>query len=558
MVEIISSSTAYLALILGYGILTHGIIFLNDGLHWDGWLVEVWQQNRDRNSMRRFYSEVGMPTLYYEHWILGHLPQRQLAYRGVSLASILIIAVFIFLIAVYTKSFNPQQAAMISLLLLSFPAYAVTMDGVASLQYTFKVALFYMGCYFAVATINNPDIGHILIFSISLILFFVAFNANSLLSYFGGFLLFYIWLVHTQTPAGFDAREYAKVFLLIVLPIAYWVTKETFAPRHGYYKNYNRILIRPFLLLKIGFQSLRYGISVPMVKPTLELVRSKSVILILASISVGSLVSDFSKDLLTIQKYEAVQILLIGYALLYLGAVPFILTGQGFSEGGWASKNFMLFHLPFALVVFGWLQLIPHPFGIILTPIVLLANTFYIIKIHLLYIAISVKDKALIRWLALNPQLGSASIIKIRDSHWFEYPFESKTAMYRPAYLSCMIKLIWPGSRILTILDSEGASRGRSLTVGEIEEALEATTIRYSFAPQVQSGPQYLITIVEPNDRFDGARFGDAFDEVGDVNPIKQSAMVRIALKYLYLKWFSSNKLSELFEQYFFISASKL
>jgi hypothetical protein len=538
--------------------LSHGIIFLNDGLYWDGWLVDVWQRNGDRKSMRRFYSEVGMPILYFEHWILGRFPLRQLAYRAVSLASILIIAVFVFLTALYTNSFNPPRAAMISLLLLSYPAYAVSMDGVASLQYTFNVALFYMGCYFAVTTINNPDVAHILVFSVSLILFFVAFNANSLLAYFGGFLLFYVWLVHTQSPAGFDAREYVKVFLLIVLPIAYWVTKETFAPRHGYYKDYNRIRIRLFLIREIGFQALRYGINVPMVKPILELVRPKYVVLILASISLGPLVLDFSKGLMAMEKYEALQILLIGYALLYLGAVPFMLVGQGFSEGGWASKNLMLFHLPFALVVLGWLQLLPHPFAMVLPPIVLLANTLYIIKTHLLYIAISVKDKALIRWLAANPELGCASVIKIRDSHWFEYPFENKTAMYRPAYLSCMIKLIWPGSRILAILDNEGASRGRSLTAGEIEEALEATTIRYSFAPQVQPGPQYLITIAEPNDRFDGARFGGASGEVGDVNPIKQSAMVRIALKYLYLKWFSSNKLSELFQQHFLISASKL
>lgn len=558
MIEIFSSCVPCIALILGYGILTHGIIFLNDGLYWDGWVLDLWQQSGDRNSMRRIYSEVGMPSLYFEHRIMGLFPLRRLAYRTVSLASILIIALFVFLTAVYTKSFNPPQAAMISLLLLSYPAYAVSMDAVASLQYTFKIAIFYMGCYFAVTTINNLDVAPILVFSVSLILFFVAFNANSILVYFGGFLLFYVWHVHVNSPAGVDQGEYVKIFLLIVLPIAYWVIKERFAPRHGYYKNYNRILIRPFLILKIGFRALWYGIHVPMIKPILELVRSKKGFLILASIALGSLAADFSKDLMAIEKYEALQILLIGYALLCLGAMPFMLTGQSFLEGGWASKNFMLFHLPFALVVFGWLQLLPYSFGIVLTPIGLLANTLYIVKTHLVYIAISVKDKALIRWLSVNPHLSSASVIKIRDSHWFEYPFENKAATYRPAYLSCMVKRIWPHSCILAILDNEGASRGWSLTAGEIEETLEATTLRYSFAPQVQPGPQYLITIAAPHDRFDGVHIGGANNEVGDVNPIKQSAMIRIALKFLYLKWFSSNKLSELFEQHFLISASKL
>jgi hypothetical protein len=218
----------------------------------------------------------------------------------------------------------------------------------------------------------------------------------------------------------------------------------------------------------------------------------------------------------------------------------------------------MLFHLPYALVVFGWLQLVPRSFGIVLIPVILLANTLYIVKMHLLYIAVSIKDKALIRWLTANAQLNSASVIKIRDSHWIEYPFERETAMYRPAYLSCMVKLIWPDSRILAVLDSWGSSRGRSLTAGEIEQALEETTIRYSFAPQVQPGPQYLVAVAAPDERFGVAKFGRANDEVGDVHPSKQPAMVRLALEYLYLKWFSPYRLSKLFEQHFSISASRL
>lgn len=545
----------WIGLILGYGILTHGIIFLNDGLYWDGWVIDVWQQIGDRNSMRRVYSEVGMPNLYFEHWILGRFQKRQLAYRAISLVSILIMAVFVFLTAVHTNIFNPLQAAIISLLLLSYPAYAVTFDGVVSPQYTFKIALFYMGCFFAVTTIADSDAAHIAVFAVSLILFFVAFNANSVLVYFGGFLLFYAWLVHTRSSDGFETYEYVKIFSLIILPIAYWVMKEKLAPRHGYYKRYNKIRIAPFSILKVGLQAFRYGIDVPMIKPVLEAVQSKNSFLILASIFLGLVVFDYSKDLVAVPAFDALQILVTGYALVFLAAVPFMLVGQDFSEGGWASKNFMLFHLPFALVVFGWLQLVPHSFGIVLIPVILLANTLYIIKTHLLYIAVSVKDKALIQWLAANPQLSVASVIKISDSHWIEYPFERKSAMFRPAYLSCMVKRIWPDRRILAVLDNWGTSMGRSLTADEIEQALEQTTIRYGFAPHVQSGPQYLVTIVAPADRFVAGR---DFDVAGDVNPLMQPAMIRMALEYLYLKWFSPQRLSKLFDKHFLISASEL
>src|SRR6185503_12061053 len=105
MIETVSNSIPYLGLILGYGFLTHGIVLFNDGLYWDGWLVEVWQQKKDRNSMRRFYWEVGMPNLYFEHLTLGSAPRRRMIYRVISLASILSIAVLVFVSAVYTKAF---------------------------------------------------------------------------------------------------------------------------------------------------------------------------------------------------------------------------------------------------------------------------------------------------------------------------------------------------------------------------------------------------------------------------------------------------------------------
>jgi hypothetical protein len=454
--------------------------------------------------------------------------------------------------------FNPLQAAVISLLLLSYPAYAVTFDGVASLQYTFKIALFYIGGFLAVTTIDNFDAANMAVFAFSLVLFFLAFNANSVLVYFAGFLVFYAWLVHARSPDGFVGYEVAKIVVLAVLPFSYWLMKEALAPRHGYYKNYNIVRVTPFSVLKFTLQALRFGIDVPMIKPVLEMLQWRNAFLVLASVAAGSLLFDYGKDLWAVPKLNALETLAAGYGLLFLGALPFILVGQGFYEGGWASKNCMLFHLPFALVLLGWLQFIPHSFGVVLIPLILLANTLYIVKMHFLYIAISVKDKALIRWLAANPQLNAASVIKIRDSHWIEYPSERPADMYRPAYLSCMIKRIWPDSRILTILENWGSSGGRSLTAAEIEQALEETTIRYSFAPQVQPGPQYLVTIAATTERWVTAYPGVTLNEQRGVNPLKQPAMVGMAFRYLYRKWFSPHRLDNLFEQHFSFNASEL
>ena len=558
MIETASYHLPWMGLILGYGLLAHGVVLLNDGLYWDGWMVDLWQRSKDRKSMRRFYWEVGMPNLYFEHQIMGRLPRRQVAYRIISLASILMTGLFVFLIAVHTHAFNPLQATAISLLLLSYPAFTVSFDGVVSLQYTFKIAIFYAGCLLGATTIGQPTLTGNIGFLVSLILFFVSFTANATLVFFFGFLLLYAWLVHTRSPDGFGTYECVKITLMAALPFAYWVVKETCFPRHGYYANYNKIRLAPFSILQVGLRAFRYGIDVPMIKPVLELVGSKNASVVFSSIFLGVLAFNLLKDLAAMPALTALQVLAIGYGLALLGAAPFMLVGQGSWEGGWASKNFMLLHLPYALIVFGWLQLFPNSFGVVLVPIILLANALYIVKTHLLYIAASVKDKALMRWLAANPEVGSASVIKIRDAHWIEYPFERSSTMYWPAYLSCMIKSLWPDRRILAVLDSWVASDGRSLTAGEIEEALEKTTIRYTFAPQVQPGPQYLVAIGSPVDRFGAAKFLRTADERGDVHPSKQPAMVRMALEYLYLKWFSPQRLSRLFDGYFSISATRL
>ena len=554
----IGASLPWIGVILVYGFLTHGVLLLNDGLYWDGWMLEVWQRNKDSDSMRRFFSEVGMPNLYFEHRLLGRLPKRQAAYRVISLVSILTIAVSVFLMGVFTNTLNPFQAATVSLLLLSYPAYAVTFDANISLQYTFKIALFYAACLMAITTISHSNPANVAIFSAALVLFFAAFSANSVLVYFWGFLAFYAWLVHARAPNGFGTLESAKVISLAILPFVFWVIKETLTPRHGYYKSYNRLRFSLFSVLQVGLRAFRYGMDVPMLKPILEIVAAKQASLILLGGLLGWLSYVFFKDFVAVQTLDAVRILAIGYGLLLLGVAPFMAVGQGSWDGGWASKNFMLLHLPYALVVFGWLQVVPYSIGVILVPIILLANALYVVKIHLFYIAASVKDKALIQWLSANPHLGSASVIKIHDSHWIEYPFDRMSTMYWPGYLSCMIKSVWPNSRILGVLDGWIGSEGRSLTADEIEETLERTTIRYTFAPQVQAGPQYLVTIQAPAARFDAPKFVRAPDERGDVHPLKQPAMARMALEYLYLKWFSPAGLSDFFSNSFLFRASLL
>ena len=76
-----TQQTIHLLVLLAFAILCHGVIVFNDTLYWDGWLIDSWQRRRSWPVMRRVYSEVGMPLLYYQHRALSYLPNRILAYR---------------------------------------------------------------------------------------------------------------------------------------------------------------------------------------------------------------------------------------------------------------------------------------------------------------------------------------------------------------------------------------------------------------------------------------------------------------------------------------------
>src|SRR5438445_5825207 len=85
-----------------------------------------------------------------------------------------------------------------------------------------------------------------------------------------------------------------------------------------------------------------------MFKPVIEMVGTKHASLTLLSAFLGMLAFDLGKDLVPMTTREALQILVTGYALLFLGAGPFMLIGQGSwgADGGWRTLCLFIFPSP--------------------------------------------------------------------------------------------------------------------------------------------------------------------------------------------------------------------
>lgn len=54
-------------ILLLFTLAVHGIILLNDGPYWDGWMIDSWQRRKDWGALKKIFSEVGMPPQYYLH-----------------------------------------------------------------------------------------------------------------------------------------------------------------------------------------------------------------------------------------------------------------------------------------------------------------------------------------------------------------------------------------------------------------------------------------------------------------------------------------------------------
>lgn len=438
-----STYIVHISILLLFTILSHGIILFNNGLYWDSWMVDSWQRRKDWITMKRYLSEVGMPFMYYVYKLNGYIKKRIFASRFLAIISLFISSVQIYIITTYFNLLNPHQALALAFLFLSYTGYHMIVDTVVGLQYTFPTAIFYTAVLLALYANTLNGLNSYLIHFIAVIFFFWSFNANSILVYYFGFLFLNISFQTNGILVSIIKSDFIiKNIIYLILPFIFWIIKEKFTPRHGYYKDYNKIRVNPLRILRGILYSARYSFESAIFNPIFFIFRRKFFILIIIFIIIFNYFFLFD---FRISNLMAINFIILGIGLFILAVIPYILVGQPINENGWATKNAMLIHLPSGLIIYGISSYFFNDQKIFQSFILfyIISSCTYNIRNNLFYLSVFIKDYSWLYKLKHNNEIDNVKIFQIIDMHDVKGDLSNIYQDYKPVYLFYMFDWIW-------------------------------------------------------------------------------------------------------------------
>ena len=490
---------ANVLIIAAYALVCHGVMLLNDGVLWDGWLLDSWQRNRNWPVMRRFYAEVGLAPFYYLHKFLSGVPARIFVYRLITFASTLASALAVYFLGLHGGILGEFNSLLLALLYLSYTGYHMNVDTVVGLQYTLPTAFFYWAAYLALVSADHTGFAHAAPRIAALVLFFAAFNANSILVYYFGFLAL-------KFLSGWDRADDAGTNLyrllighvdFVLLPFAYWFLKNRLTPRHGHYEQYNRIQPHPLRLVWKLIGAIRYGLEAPISAPVRSAAAGQYlwVPLLAFAVTLGL----YTSHPFALMALPTASLLTAGSVLFLLAALPYALVGQSFFPEGWGTKHHMLFHLPVSMILLAALAWLPPALTLATLAFVLVCNAIRLNLVSLHHLAVSVKNWSWLRKLARAPGARDTSIFLVADCNSIRGDPSNHDQEHRTAYLFHMLEWAWGDKTRCGI--PVAPNLAERLAKDRVSQEIVRSTIDYDMQQVHADGRQAKVTIADGIDR---------------------------------------------------------
>jgi hypothetical protein len=429
-------------------LLGHGIILLNDGPFFDGWVIYSLLADNNWGELRSLFLEHGSPAMAYFHWSVGHLGPIVLGYRVTALLSILAAAIFVYAILVETGWLSRADALWVAILAALYPGMQANFE-LIHVTYAFCYALFLGGFWaaFRAERVHGP--AHVALRILVLITLFASYTTNSLLVYHYGFLILLFTRIgglHQLRLRDVLVRYLPRRLDYVLLPIVFWVLKQTLFPRHGLYADYNRFQLSPVRFLANSALFLVNGVYGQVNQALLAVLGQPALVLLLVlacsaawSRARGPRPGEASP------RVSPWMVLAGGLLLLALGMFPYVAVGLAPTLRGWSTRHTLLLGLPLSLLVVagtrlalsaGTRQLEPVRSGVLLT----LAVGYFLAteQSYIGWQARRVKDQSIIQQLSGLDQARQFSVIWIEDEFPLggegDYRFYEWSSMFRSAW----------------------------------------------------------------------------------------------------------------------------
>jgi hypothetical protein len=336
----------------------HGLLLLNDGIYWDDWLwINLPGYSLNLDKITAAYGQMGfLPTNNVHLWLFSIL-----GFRWVEFASLALVGVLVYAISQETQLFTRLEGVFIALIVIAYPAFQ-TWIVFSTANYVFYYALFFLAVFLSLKAEKSVGGHRYGWWIVSLFLFVLSYNLNSLLVFYFGFLALLVFYQHRVLSISW--KQVLRRFLLrrwiyVLLPFLFWVVKQTFFPRYGYYANYNQFTFEPLSLVLNAGRFIAYGVYTPFSRALTLAVRQPALALLIGLVVYGCYrLFKLSSANFFKPGVRAYPILGFGVLLLGLAILPYIVVGLAPGKSGWDTRHTLLLGLPVALLILAGARLL--------------------------------------------------------------------------------------------------------------------------------------------------------------------------------------------------------
>jgi hypothetical protein len=326
--------------------LTFFPILLNDGIYWDGWVIN----NLDATQLIQIFKDNG--NYWYGYLFAGMLEYGDIVIisRVVTFFSYFFTTVFFYLILKkYSHGLN-SYSLFFALYFLTFPVNFARIT-IMNTPYAVCLLLFFMAYFIYIKDAQN--IYKVILASI---LLFLSLFMSSLL-FFIPVLIAHKFILYDYRLNIFSVKKFAiKNITLIAIPIIFVILKLSLFQPSGIYQNldYNKITLSriielPIRLLESIYSSVLYPINLAFEYATSNVMIVVFIVIILNNLSLfpDSLFS--TKNLSKVVKLKIIKPFLF---VLFLGLFSYLLVGKTPSLSDWNSRHQILVPFGASILLF--------------------------------------------------------------------------------------------------------------------------------------------------------------------------------------------------------------
>jgi|GEM_PF-3022007 hypothetical protein len=411
--------------------ITHFPLLLMDGTYWDDWVLKQFILERNFGGHFDLWNELGLPGYAVLYWVIGSLgPNPVIAHNVLTFILLIISALLVY--AIGRKMQLSEFEAMIIAITASVYTALETTFVFNVTVYLLMLTLFLGGVYVALQKGAAMRV-------VALVLFTLSFQHNSLLVFYGGFLL--LKLLQEKHVVRFVKRNID--FLL--LPIIFWFAKETLTDSVAYYNRFNPAWSN-VQAGTLGF------LSKGVMEQGRDILRFVSAHLIAwgGVMAIGVTLVWKKYTGVPHSKRATIILILFGLAVFICAIAPYVLVSKGPRAHGYTTRHALLIAIPIGILIVGSLRiLLQKEWGKWITSILLsTALTGSVIAHWTVYIRWQerwIKDYSLITYFEDHPELKKIGTYILDD----QFPVTSET--YRYYEWSAMVRQAWgvPGYLVM-------------------------------------------------------------------------------------------------------------